>query len=526
MPQESTQGGPHALRVPPDPAPGSARRAGLALAAGFLILYFATMHGFLSLDGETMFLQTQSLVERGSLAAENEILRGMNAAPGRDGRMHPIYDLGQPVLGIPFYLAGKAAAAIAPAGIHPAFVKRFFVNLAGPAMGALACLFLFHLLVRLRIPLGAASIATVLFGAGTLIWPYTATYFREPTFAALFTGAVLFAIDPAPRRYGRTAIAGALLAYAIFTKQANAAVVPAFCLYFWLVERWRAWPRILVIGGLAGCALAADAAVSLAKFGSLAFAGFETERFHGDVIGGLYGLLASPGKGFLWFSPVLILALAGLGSFRRREPSAFVLVIGIAATLIGLYAAWSHWYGGRCWGPRFLVPLCPLLAVPLAFWLRERSERTEGIRRGAVIALMGFSAAIQLVPALGVENVLREKGTTELEACLRLREQPIVGYALSIPAGEWARPPDTAPLGETRSAALERIHRTTPPIWWLRLYRAGFPAAAIAAYLAASAASLAFLFAYAGCRIGLRADPVPHRVSSIERDFSYCRSPL
>ena len=71
------------------------------------------MTGYLTQDGETFFLVTQAIVERGSVAVEPEPggFQTINAVPGVDGKRYAWYNLGISVLLIPNYIAGKALAA-------------------------------------------------------------------------------------------------------------------------------------------------------------------------------------------------------------------------------------------------------------------------------------------------------------------------------------------------------------------------------------------------------------------------------
>lgn len=83
------------------------------------------------------------------------------------------------------------------------------------------------------------------------------------------------------------------------------------------------------------------------------------------VATGLYGLVASPGRGLLWFAPVL--PLASCLAVRARRPyrkRARVLLAAVAIQLL-LCAAFHKWWGGVAFGPRLLA-LAVWLAGPLA----------------------------------------------------------------------------------------------------------------------------------------------------------------
>ena len=92
------------------------------------------------------------------------------------------------------------------------------------------------------------------------------------------------------------------------------------------------------------------------------------------LIGGLLGLLASPGRGVIWYSPCVILGLVG---FRYARKSKFLeaLVIIVFSFHFLVINSGSWWMGGWAWGPRYLLPIFPLL-LSLAALLTKRWRLT------------------------------------------------------------------------------------------------------------------------------------------------------
>jgi len=124
-------------------------------------------------------------------------------------------------------------------------------------------------------------------------------------------------------------------------------------------------------------ALAAAAPVAMAcgwwlwfnqvRFGAPLDFGYQTgiqqDFALGNLPAGVVGQLVSPGRGLLFYAPWVLLAGVGFGRLRRREPVVAWCCLAAAATQLLFYALRSTWWGNWCWGPRYLVPVLPLLAV-------------------------------------------------------------------------------------------------------------------------------------------------------------------
>ena len=111
---------------------------------------------------------------------------------------------------------------------------------------------------------------------------------------------------------------------------------------------------------------------------------------------GLYGNLFSPGKSVLLLAPPLLLALLGLRLlWRQRRPIA-IACGGCGLTYILIVSRHSQWEGGYAWGPRYLLPVLPLLLVGLAPLLRK-GKRTWPRRALVFLCLIGVLVQLPAV---------------------------------------------------------------------------------------------------------------------------------
>jgi hypothetical protein len=83
----------------------------------------------------------------------------------------------------------------------------------------------------------------------------------------------------------------------------------------------------------------------------------------------LSNLTLTPYRGLFFSSSILLFALVGaVVMFRRREVrSELAAVVAIVFLFVGIVAGFNGWHGGSAWGPRYLLPIIPLLGIPMLF---------------------------------------------------------------------------------------------------------------------------------------------------------------
>ena len=153
----------------------------------------------------------------------------------------------------------------------------------------------------------------------------------------------------------------------------------------------------LLVLGQAGVGTATAAAP-----GGAAAAG---SRFFGaSLLEGIAGILVSPSRGLLVFSPVVIVAFWGLVRVFRDSRFSALRPVGLAALALCLaVACWSGWTGGWCYGPRLLtdaVTLLAFLAIPVAEEIRQRRVPTA-----AFGVCLTWAVAVQVVGAFAYDVV-------------------------------------------------------------------------------------------------------------------------
>jgi hypothetical protein len=98
----------------------------------------------------------------------------------------------------------------------------------------------------------------------------------------------------------------------------------------------------------------------------------------------------SPGKGLLWYSPLVVLGSAGLFTLRRRDRQLALTLVVVVALGVAAVAVTPYWTD-ETWGPRYLLPVAWLLLVPIPWWATKRS------RRRILGAVATIAVAVQLI---------------------------------------------------------------------------------------------------------------------------------
>ncbi|GIW70912.1 MAG: hypothetical protein KatS3mg102_0454 [Planctomycetota bacterium] len=461
-------------------------------------------------DEYMVWFQARGLLARGELAVpEAERLGIWFGKRARDGQPHAPYGPAHALVLAPLVAAGPAFARAL--GVPPAqadLVEPFPATLLSSLAAALAAGLLAALAVRLGAPPRGAVLLGLALGLGSSLATYAGTLFSEPLTSLLLLGA-LAALERAGRRVaasgpaaavagseqhaarpaaglaepaasagaGWAALAGSFLGVALLMRVAHAIAAPAFCLGFALLPG-RTAQRLR---RTAACAapVAAALALALARNASLyghpldwgypdmAELGHPVSSFQTPLLVGLYGFVLSPGKSVLLYAPAVVLGLCGLRQLVRRRLAVAVVAGGVALSYLLFYARFTHWEGGYCYGPRYLVPVLGLVLVGAAPLLGRRRAR------GLLVALLVLGVLVNL-PGLLTSFLEEQRGSGryyDAALCYRLDYPGALAQArLAVHYLEraLAEGPLAAPLGKGLDLGVLHLRRAgaSPLVGW------------------------------------------------------------
>jgi hypothetical protein len=371
-------------------------RVALALFAGLVVIYNANGRELQTVDSQPTKLAARALARDGVLTLDRDVAEkpalAQRGAFQKDlqGHTRSAYSV------VPSIIAAAPAWMLSRAGImdlDAPLAPNLIAVVTASLLMAAAVVLVFLALARL-VSLRAALLTAIGLGLGTNYWPLLSRTLWQHETVAFGTALALWAWLRPTRSLtlAHFVLAGIGLALAVMCRAQLAPLSAILLLWMWVRA---GLPRTLIAGGIVTAAELTLLAAQYHWFGDVrgGYAAMQLAALLPDQHGvsssfshepwmGALGLLISPSRGILIFSPVVLLVLAGV---RRSlaEPRDLRLgwLLAASAVLFLIYGSYSVWWAGFTFGPRYmmdlLVPLTPAaafgveaaLARPWTRWL-------------------------------------------------------------------------------------------------------------------------------------------------------------
>ncbi|MCC7043258.1 MAG: hypothetical protein IT183_05320 [Acidobacteria bacterium] len=351
------------------------------LALALFAVYNANGREIGTYDTQPAKYAARAFAQEGTLRVDREIERTPALAErpafarDRQGHVRTAYSPIAPLAG------GLIATALMWSGVDldAPRAPNLIAVVTASALTAIGVALLFATMTRLVSP-GLALLAAIGLGLGTNLWAVSRTLGQHEV--VLFGVALcLFnwtrPVSDITRRHAWVGAIGLALAVTARFQMAPLVLVLLAGLAWRVGPRRAAGPAILVAASLGGLMF-----LQWHWFGHPLGAMPGLTQLHPQVHAvagpisqtpwtGLAGLLVSPNRGLFIYSPVVLVALAGLAP-ALRQFGGFGLGWGFAAAGLQLvaYGAYAVWWGGHTYGPRYaldaIAPLVPAGAIALA----------------------------------------------------------------------------------------------------------------------------------------------------------------
>lgn len=362
-----------------------------------------------SLDALGQLKATVLLVRTGRLGAKNAPVSNANDWLKNDrGDYYERHDLGNIVLMLP---AAWIGTRLTPGSVEdqvntPPPVAGLAVALTMVLISAIGATFTFGTFAcfyppRTAVLLSLASVTT------TFLWPYSKTAWDVLGCAVGVSALLYWSARLLTQRVAATStVAGMAISFvaaSTFRYSLSPFLAVGMALVVFFARRTVRWRDFLV--GIAICAAGLAPTFIYNAVRTASPLETATTGHYGAISAlttplrtGIYGLLVAPNRGLLEFAPVLLLTLVPIAIWRRLPRPAICLAGSylVGSMLYVLVIAKLNNWDSFGWGPRYLVPILPVLfftagTAIVALWRRYKTP---------LQALLALSFALNAVPVL------------------------------------------------------------------------------------------------------------------------------
>lgn len=286
-------------------------------------------------------------------------------------------------------------------------------KISASLIASLACVFIF-LIVKKLFNNKVAWISTITFGLATNTWSTSSQALWQHGMVELLLAIMIYLVILIEQRDSvkNTMLLGLLSGLFMFNRPPDSVFLFPIIVYVLFLKK-KSWIYYCISVLMAA---APFAYYNLYTLGGL-FGGYNNNMnllaIGTNTVLNIVGLLFSPNRGLFIFSPILILALLGMcrvPTIENKNIRTFLYLFFVSLLLnILVYASFdTHWWGGYCYGPRFLVGMLPVMILYLALFLHyvdtTFSPSQKNICTYVFILLFGISFFIQIVGSFYYPN--------------------------------------------------------------------------------------------------------------------------
>jgi hypothetical protein len=379
----------------------------LLLLIFFLCVYLVTGSADLLQNGDTdLRIQTaQAAVDHQRVWIAHPMWLDTRTAVGRGGHLYAYYGPGQALLTVPLYVLGQALAMAINLHFDVGTVNvvaLYATRSVDLILGALLAVVFYLMAVSIGYRRNTAVVLTLVFGLATAAWPDAQSALEQTQVDLCLLLAVLATwtfVKRGMRQRSFLFLAGCALGFGVVTRYDFTLYIPVMLLFPVAIRVALVRPGIIqdLAAMLAGI-IPGYLVIGLwnwIRFASLTTTGLHERTFGEPPLFGLASLLVSPGKGLIWYVPLVFLLPWAIPAFLRRRPDLFFLFTALFLFPLLFYANVWYWHGDPAWGPRYLYVALPYLILPLGE-IVERWRTEPALLKAAAVALLVVSLAIQI----------------------------------------------------------------------------------------------------------------------------------
>jgi hypothetical protein len=402
-----------------------------------------------------------------------------NISINKDGKRFMVYNPGQTIIFIPIYYI---ANLVSTDEVSAYYFSAFCVSFLNYMVHALCAFVLFKIVLLIGAVRKQAYLVSVFFGLTSYSFVFAQSTY-EHHFEMLF---ILLSLHCALKKDTNHAgvLSGLMLSLGLVFRTTSILAFPAILL---LQKNNNERLKVLmsITSGVAFVLL-----YNFYRFGnpfetgySLAWSLAHSNKFNFWSFSGfpeaLFGFIFSPGKGLIFFSTTIVIALFGIKTFWKKQRLIFYAILLISSTYLIVFSLNFAWHGSIwSYGPRYILPIIPFLYMPIIYLKPHKWV--------FVTLILAFILQILLISVNYKRDVLNDyvayNGLSDVEYLYTANKEPHLVQAKQLaiitpknygkldnymPYSPWKKEIRTASNEDVLNSSIEK---NSINFWWVRVF--------------------------------------------------------
>lgn len=430
-------------------------------------------------DTHLRLTQTRIMLQDSKFSLPNDVGEDMhgNIAINEDGQRYMVYNPGQTLVFAPIYYLSKTFHSD-EANCY--YFSAFCVSFINYLIHALCTFFLFKIALLLGASEQRGYLLSAVFGLTSYSFVFAQSTYEHHFEMLFILMSTFYALNN--KKSGLTS--GLMLSIGLFFRTTTILALPAI-----LLIQHENKKRIRTLLGLS-LGIAFVLSYNYYRFGepfetgySLAWSLAHNENHDFWSISRLpiatFGFLFSPGKGLLFFSPSILIAILGIKAFWDKNRLMAYSVLLISAVYLAVFSLNFAWHGSIwSFGPRYILPIVPFLYLPIIYVKPKKWI--------VYTTIFAFILQVQLISVNYKRNVLEEfvsnNSFSETKYLYSLNNEPHVVQGKQFatvlnknfkplnnyqPNSPWKKEIRTASNLEVLNSSIEK---NSINFWWVRVF--------------------------------------------------------
>jgi hypothetical protein len=432
-------------------------------------------------DTHLRLTQTRIILDDNRFGLANDVGEDThgNIAINGNGQRYMVYNPGQTITFIPIYYI---ANLVSSDEVNAYYFSAFCVSFLNYMVHALCAFILFKIALLLGVSKMQAYLASLFFGLTSYSFVFAQSTYEHHFEMFFILLSTYFAIKKDTNHAGL--LSGLMLSLGLVFRTTTILAVPAILLlqkdskeilkallsltigvaFVFLYNYYRFGNPLETGYSLAWSLAHSD------KFDFWSFSGFP-EAF--------FGFLFSPGKGLIFFSTTIIMALGGIKTFWKKQRLIFYSVLLISATYLGVFSLNFAWHGSIwSYGPRYILPIIPFLYLPIIYLKPQKWV--------FLTLLLAFILQVELISVNYKRDLLNDfianNGISDMEYLYSVNKEPHLAQTKQLaiilpknfgklnnymPNSPWKKEIRTASNVYVLNSSIEK---NSLNFWWVRVF--------------------------------------------------------